>query len=99
MAEAERVGFVGDMSVVMRANVKLVELSLIYIRNETFPDSRVSFGSKRGCVRIPAIETPDDGNVSSARCPNCEIGAPMIARFNNVSAELVIHPVVRALIE
>src|SRR5262249_49963220 len=91
-----RVGLVDLVAAVLRNDVVLVEASLARLRRARIPDARAVAGlSHRVLARIPAVEVAHHRHRGRIRRPHRELDGA----FDEVRAELLVEPRVRAFTE
>ena len=99
MKNAERIGLLAHMSLIVRNDVVLVQRAFADAGNKPFPDTRTAARQQRMRLRVPAVEIADHGNRAGVRRPNSEVGARLPPDRGDVRAQLVVNPVVRAFVE
>lgn len=99
MPDAERVGFVGNVPVVMGADVKLIKRALLDSGNESFPDAGASSRVQRMSLRVPTIETADDTDFPGIWGPNAKRDAAFVSGVRQVRTELGVGAIIPPFVE
>src|SRR5215472_3636034 len=99
MQNPERVGFVGDVPVMVRDNMELVQRPFVYAGNESFPDAGAAARLKRVAIVVPFIKAADDGDFAGVGSPDAEAGAGFSVEDPRMRAQLPVSAVVATLVE
>ena len=99
MKNAERIGFLAHVSLIVGNDVVLVECAFADSGHKAFPDTGTGARSQRMRLRVPAIEVADHGNRAGVRRPHSKVGAWLARDGGHVRAQLVVNPVVRAFVK
>src|SRR5712692_291527 len=97
--KAKRISFVADVSMMLRSDVKFIERALGDPGHKSFPNAGLPAGMQRMRAMVPLIEASDHRYFPCIRCPHTEAGALLPASGDDVRTELVIDPIVTALVE
>ncbi len=96
---AKRVGFLADVSLIVGNDVVLVQRALADSGHKAFPDTGTPACLKQMRLCVPAIEIADDRNRTGVGCPHPKVCSWLSRNRSEVSAQLVVNPVVGTLVE
>src|SRR5580658_7402102 len=91
--ETVRICFVNLVVVEARLYVIFVNCSLSDAGHKSFPDAGGARKHRAGC-RIPVVEIPYDGDELRIRSPYRELHSPTALAIHDMSAQLLVGPVV-----
>src|SRR2546427_3529368 len=72
MKNSVRIGFVYDVRVMMRANMKLVKRALVHSRNKSFPNTRIATCLQLVRLPVPSVEAANHRNFTRIGRPHGE---------------------------
>ena len=99
MKNAEGIGLLTHMSLIVRSDVVLVQRAFADSGNKAFPYTGACARLEGMRLGVPAIEVADHGNRAGIGRPNSEVGARLSFDRGDMRAQLVVNPVVRALVK
>src|SRR3989442_9945943 len=72
MKNSVRIGFVYDVRVMMRANMKLVKRALVHSGNKSFPNTRIAACLQLVRLPVPSVEAANHRNFTRVGRPHGE---------------------------
>ena len=99
LEQSDRIGLIDTMPVMVRLDVKLVERAFVGCRDESLPDTRIPPRMEWMRLRMPLVKAADHGYRARIGSPHAEACPRLASRGQDVCTQLVVDPIVAALVE
>src|SRR5947208_14424746 len=99
MKNSVRIGFVYDVRVMMRANMKLVKRALVHSGNKSFPNTRIAACLQLVRLAVPSVEAANHRNLTRVGRPHGERRALLAIVGQKMRAEFFVDTILRTYVE
>src|SRR6266550_5165766 len=99
MKNSVRIGFVYDVRVMMRANMKLVKRALVHSRNKSFPNTRIATCLQLVRLPVPSVEAANHRNFTRIGRPHGKLRALLAIVVQEMRPEFLVDAIVRSFVE
>src|SRR3954462_442788 len=99
MQNSEGIGFIDDVAVVIRHDMKFVKRALANSWDKRFPDAGAAARLQDVGARVPSVEAAYDRNFARVRGPHRKGRAILAVHPADVGAQPLVNAIVRAFIK